>query len=283
MPPRVSFYFHAVIQPPSSFLFFISGLGADLTGWIEKLAKPIAERGLRVILCPGRSIVSDAGVLVSRVSLVKKATIPVPGSGSSSPRRGSITGLIGSVPSSPISPNAPVNFDYNKTVSLTGRDTNKGKGDQSIKQFAVLDTSVFDFGGLRSLAPTIAPDFRVVPGQVRQRLLPVEFKYDIVGATTEAGDIFAREYPLAEELISGESLVVFTDAGAYAFSFAGNYASRNRPGEVLVSKMLFILIFVLYKSQLNALEQREREKRKDTIFFYICRKLSQQCAFVYSM
>lgn len=128
-----------------------------------------------------------------------------------------------------------MNFDYNKTVSLTGRETNKPKAEHSIKQFAVLDSSIFDFGGLRSLAPTIAPDFRIVPGQIRQRLLPVEFKYDIVGATTEAGDIFARDYPLAEELVSGESLIVFTDAGAYAFSFAGNYASRSRPAEVLVS------------------------------------------------
>lgn len=214
---------------------FSAGAGADLTSWIEKLAKPIAERGLRVILCPGRSIVSDAGILVSRVSLVKKTSMPVPGSGSSSPRRGSIAGLIGSVPSSPISPNAPMNFDYGRTVSLTGREGNKSKPEQIIKQVAVLDTSVFDFGGLRSLAPTFTPDFRVVSGMVKPKLLPLEHKYDIVGATTEAGDVFSRDYPLAEELVSGESLVVFTDAGAYAFSFAGNYASRNRPAEVLVS------------------------------------------------
>ena len=159
-----------------------------------------------------------------------------------------------------------MNFDYNKTVSLTGRETNKPKIDQSTKQFAVLDTSVFDFGGLRSLAPTIAPDFRIVPGQVRQRLLPVEFKYDIVGATTEAGDIFAREYPLAEELVSGESLVVFTDAGAYAFSFAGNYASRNRPAEILVSKMFILTIsfYNLFGVHLNALS-KSRKKNKKTL------------------
>ena len=133
-----------------------------------------------------------------------------------------------------------MNFDYGRIVSLTGREGNKPKPEQVIKQVAVLDTSVFDFGGLRSLAPTFTPDFRVVPGMVKPKLLPLEHKYDIVGATTEAGDVFSRDYPLAEELVSGESLVVFTDAGAYAFSFAGNYASRNRPAEILVSLQLYL-------------------------------------------
>lgn len=239
-----SFLLLLSLPPLLNSPLFSAGAGADLTSWIEKLAKPIAERGLRVILCPGRSIVSDAGLLVSRVSLVKKTAVPLPGSGSSSPRRGSLAGIIGSVPSSPISPNAPVNFDYGRTVSLTGREgNNKAKPEQVIKQVAVLDTSVFDFGGLRSLAPTFTPDFRVVPGMVKPKLLPLEHKYDIVGATTEAGDVFSRDYPLAEELVSGESLVVFTDAGAYAFSFAGNYASRNRPAEVLVSFQVYLFSF----------------------------------------
>ena len=212
---------------------FPVGLGTDLNLWIDKLTKPISERGLKVIICPGRSLVADAGILISRVTLIKKVNIPVPGSGTSSPRRGSLAGLN---PGSPVSPTAPMNFEYGKVVSLTGRDTKDKSGVKyEMKSIAILDTSLFDFGGLRALAPSIAPAYRIIPGQVSPRLIPSEYKYDIVGSTYEAGDVFVRDYSVAEELKSTESLVAFTDTGAYTFSFTGNYASRVKPAEVLVS------------------------------------------------
>lgn len=211
---------------------FPVGLGTDLPVWIEKLTKPISERGLKVIICPGRSLVGDAGILVSRVTLVKKVNIPVSGSGTSSPRRGSLAGMN---PSSPITPTAPMNFEYGKVVSLTGRDMKDKSVKHELKSVAVLDTSLFDFGGLRALAPSLAPSYRIIPGLVTPKLIPTEFRYDIVGSTVEAGDVFARSYSVAEELKSTESLVAFTDTGAYTFSFTGNYASRVKPAEVLVS------------------------------------------------
>lgn len=53
----------------------------DLAALIDRLVKPIAERGLRVVLEPGKGLVSDAGLLVARVQNVKKVQVPVPGSG----------------------------------------------------------------------------------------------------------------------------------------------------------------------------------------------------------
>jgi diaminopimelate decarboxylase len=130
-----------------------------------------------------------------------------------------------------------MNFEYGKVVSLTGRDTKDKSGvKHEVKQVAVLDTSLFDFGGLRALAPSLAPSYRIIPGLVTPKLIPTEYKYDIVGSTVEAGDAFARDYSMAEELRSTDSLVAFTDTGAYTFSFTGNYASRVKPAEVLVSR-----------------------------------------------
>jgi len=230
---------------------FPVGLGPDLAVWIEKLTKPISERGLKVIVCPGRSLVADAGILISRVTLVKNVNIPVAGSGTSSPRRGSLAGIV---PSSPISPTAPMNFEYGKVISLTGRDTkDKNLLKYELKAIAVLDTSLFDFGGLRALSPSIAPSYRIIPGLVTPKLIPSEFKYNFVGCTVEAGDIFARDYSVAEELKSSESVVAFTDTGAYTFSFAANYTSRVRPAEVLVSYLFAILFTTLFTMSLSNL------------------------------
>ena len=207
-----------------------TGLGSDLPIWVEKLTKPISDRGLRVILCPGRSLVGDSGIMVSRVTQVKKVNIPIPGSGTSSPRRGSLSG-----PLSPTSPTAPVSFEYAKIISLTGRDTSKQQVKYDVKTCAILDTSVFDFGNMKNVGPSTSPGFRMIPALVRPKLLPVEYKYDVAGATAEAGDIFARDYAFHEELVSKDSLIVFTETGAYSFSLAGHYGSRIRAAQLLVS------------------------------------------------
>ncbi|XP_017491894.1 PREDICTED: diaminopimelate decarboxylase-like [Rhagoletis zephyria] len=39
--------------------------------WVERLAKPITERGLKMVLEPGRSLVADGGVLLTKVEYVK--------------------------------------------------------------------------------------------------------------------------------------------------------------------------------------------------------------------
>ena len=128
-----------------------------------------------------------------------------------------------------------MNFEYPKVVSLTGRDTSRHQVKYDVKQFVILDASVFDFGSLRQqVSPIPGPGFRMLPALVRPKLLPVEYRYDVAGATTEAADVFAREYPFPEELTSRDSLIVFTETGAYSFSLSSNYGSRIRAAQVLV-------------------------------------------------
>lgn len=140
-------------------------------------------------------------------------------------------------PLSPTSPTAPVSFEYGKVISLTGRDTSKQNTKYEVKQVVVLDTSVFDFGNMKTIGPAASPGFRMIPALVRPKLLPVEYKYDVAGSTSEAGDVFARDYGFHEELASKESLVVFTETGAYSFSLSGNYGSRIRAAQLLVSHL----------------------------------------------
>ena len=124
------------------------------------------------------------------------------------------------------------------------------------KQIVILDASIHDLG-------SAASNPRLITGQITPKLLPVEFKYDFCGSTSEANDVLVRDYPLTEELKAGESILAITDAGAYAMSLGGNYASRNRPAEVLVSvSFLFLLsrfclwmsfFFIIYKSPISLL------------------------------
>lgn len=102
------------------------------------------------------------------------------------------------------------------------------------KQIVIVDASTHDLG-------TAAINPKVIVGQVTPKLLPVEFKYDLCGPTSEANDVLARDYPLTEELKAAESILAITDAGAYAMSLGGNYASRCRPAEVLVCCILSVI------------------------------------------
>lgn len=63
----------------------------EITQWVEKLAKPITERGLKMVLEPGRSLVADAGVLLTKVEYIKARSTKTEAStsGPSSPRSGS--------------------------------------------------------------------------------------------------------------------------------------------------------------------------------------------------
>lgn len=98
------------------------------------------------------------------------------------------------------------------------------------------------------LKPTAWKNFAVVDGAMNDLLRPSLYSawmdivpvrphdadcrnWDIVGPVCETGDFLGKERALALE--SGDLLAV-RSAGAYGFSMASNYNSRNRPAEVLV-------------------------------------------------
>lgn len=92
------------------------------------------------------------------------------------------------------------------------------------KNFAIIDGAMNDLirPSLYSAWQDIVP---VLPHDADCR------EWDIVGPVCETGDFLGKQRALALE--AGDLLAV-RSAGAYGFSMASNYNSRNRPAEVIV-------------------------------------------------
>ncbi|PKM22377.1 MAG: diaminopimelate decarboxylase [Gammaproteobacteria bacterium HGW-Gammaproteobacteria-14] len=98
------------------------------------------------------------------------------------------------------------------------------------------------------LKPTAHKNFAVVDGAMNDLIRPSLYsawmdiipvqphdadcrQWDIVGPVCETGDFLGKDRTLSLE--SGDLLAI-RSAGAYGFSMASNYNSRNRPAEVMV-------------------------------------------------
>ncbi|GEA52279.1 diaminopimelate decarboxylase [Vibrio inusitatus NBRC 102082] len=124
-----------------------------------------------VIVEPGRSLVADTGVLVSRINYVKKAD----------PRT-----------------------------------------------FVILDAGMNDL--MRpALYQAVHPLVTVAEPKVGSTQ-----EYDIVGPICESTDTFVRDYPLSDELRTGD-LVVFLYTGAYCSVMNSSYNSRSIIPEIMVN------------------------------------------------
>ncbi|KAH9397572.1 hypothetical protein TYRP_003892 [Tyrophagus putrescentiae] len=185
--------------------------------WVERLAKPITERGLKMVLEPGRSLVADAGVLLTKVEYVKappvrsdhQSTSPGP----SSPRSGSFIG------SNPLS-----------KASHGGH----GHGHGPPATWAIVDAGFNDF----ARTALYGQQHPIVPGQLKggheaSAGLTTEFKYNVAGPICETTDVFHRDLVLGQKLESGD-YVIIVDAGAYGSSMTSNYNTRNKPAEVMI-------------------------------------------------
>jgi diaminopimelate decarboxylase len=122
----------------------------------------------KVIVEPGRSLVGNAGVLVSEVLYVK------PGEG---------------------------------------------------KNFCIVDAAMNDL-----MRPALYGAWMAIVECRRGRGAPI--RYDVVGPICESGDWLGRDRDLS---VAAGDFVAMLSAGAYAMSMAGNYNSRGRAAEVMVS------------------------------------------------
>ncbi|CAG2118423.1 unnamed protein product [Medioppia subpectinata] len=176
----------------------------DIPAWVEKLAKPITERGLKLVLEPGRSLMADAGILLTKIEYVKRFG-SVGGSGTSSPRSGSL--IESSIPSA--------------------------KSGKANKAFVVVDAGFNDF----ARTALYGQQHKIIPSNAKVDQLPglpSEYKYDIVGPICESTDIFFRDLILSQKLENNSALAI-CDVGAYGMTLSSNYNSRNRAAEVLIS------------------------------------------------
>jgi len=93
------------------------------------------------------------------------------------------------------------------------------------KEFVIVDAAMNDL-----IRPSLYGSYHDI--QPIKKLDRVTHTVDVVGPICESSDFLARDriLPVTE---SGEILAVMS-AGAYGFSMASNYNSRNRPAEVMV-------------------------------------------------
>ena len=140
----------------------------DLAAYAAAVQKLLGGRSLKLILEPGRSLVGNAGALLTRVEFVKQ------------------------------------------------------NGD---KNFVVVDAAMNDL-----MRPALYQAYHHIENAEPSIAAP--FAADIVGPICETGDFLAKDRMISAQ--AGDLLVV-RSAGAYASSMAGNYNTRPRAAEVLVT------------------------------------------------
>jgi len=167
----------------------------SLRDYADAIVPELCELHLRVLVEPGRFLVGNAGVLLTRVRLIKKS-----GAKEFAIVDAGMNDLI----------RPALYHSYHEIVPVTEPRT------------LVPTLSLAGRGG------------REAPGEgrIESKIRSTMEKIDIVGPVCESGDFFAldREMP---ELHEGDLLAIMS-AGAYGFVMASNYNSRPLPTEALV-------------------------------------------------
>jgi len=178
--------------------------------YAEAIMRPLRDLGIRILVEPGRFLIGNAGVLLTRIRYLKQT-----GSKKFAIVDAGMNDLI-----------RPALYQsYHEIVPV-------------IKPSTLTPT-------LSTLRPVAIPGRgREAPGEGESVSLSHSKnklgKIDIVGPVCESGDFFAldREMPEPQD---GDLLAIMS-AGAYGFVMASNYNSRPLPAEALVRGDKFALI-----------------------------------------
>jgi diaminopimelate decarboxylase len=181
--------------------------------YAEAVVPPLRELGIRILVEPGRFLVGNAGVLLTKVLYIKKSgakTFAIVDAGMNDLIRPALYQSYHQiVPVKEASTLTP-------TLSLGGRGGRKAPGEgETVRESKSKNTST---------------------SKTERKI----GKIDIVGPVCESGDFFALDREMAE-LHEGDLLAIMS-AGAYGFMMASNYNSRPLPPEVLVRGDKFVLI-----------------------------------------
>lgn len=166
--------------------------------YVNAILPPLRDLGLKILLEPGRLLVGNAGVLLTRVRYIKQA-----GQKKFAIVDAGMNDLI----------RPALYHSYHEIVPV------RQPGGHAI------ESTEGELGGEAARFPTKSIK------SANNRNISTE-KVDIVGPVCESGDFFAldREMP---ELRQGDLLAIMS-AGAYGFVMASNYNSRALPAEALV-------------------------------------------------
>ncbi|PYL12127.1 MAG: diaminopimelate decarboxylase [Verrucomicrobia bacterium] len=177
----------------------------SLRDYANAIVPPLRDLGIRIFVEPGRFLIGNAGVLLTRVRYIKQT-----GSKKFAIVDAGMNDLIRPALYQSYHEIVPVikPSTLTPTLSLEGRGGREAPGE----------------GESVSLSHS-----KNKPGKI-----------DIVGPVCESGDFFAldRELP---EVHEGDLLAIMS-AGAYGFVMASNYNSRPLPAEALVRGDKFALI-----------------------------------------
>jgi diaminopimelate decarboxylase len=187
-----------------------AGSAFSVRDYAEAILRPLRDLHIRILVEPGRFLIGNAGVLLTRVRYLKQT-----GSKKFAIVDAGMNDLI-----------RPALYQgYHEIVPV-------------IEPSTLTPT-------LSTLRPVAIPEGgREAPGEDKSVSLShnknMSGKIDVVGPVCESGDFFAldREMPKLRE---GDLLAIMS-AGAYGFVMASNYNSRPLPAEALVRGNKFALI-----------------------------------------
>jgi diaminopimelate decarboxylase len=175
----------------------------DAEAFAAALLPLVRDRGLEIIMEPGRFISCNAGVLVTQVQYVKAG--------------GSGRFVLCDSGRTPMQIAAPADGE---------------------RRFVLCDTGMHHlirpalYGSYHHIWPVKVEDRFAVTGRHRDEALPGTEVVDVVGPICESSDFLAKDRHLPP-VGRGDLLAVFS-AGAYGMTMASEYNSFPRPAEVLV-------------------------------------------------
>ncbi|MFZ0960235.1 MAG: diaminopimelate decarboxylase [Terriglobia bacterium] len=185
---------------------------------LERMARGLQERlreaTLRLIIEPGRALVGDAGVLITRVLYVKRnqrKNFVVVDAGMNDLMRPTLYG------------------SYHEIVpARTGTPQQSREGKSELSRRSTLERSREG----TQLPEGTAEHSSEGAAEQSQEAAPERLLADIVGPLCESGDFFARDRDMPD-VQPGDLLAVLT-VGAYGYVLSSNYNTRPRPAEVLI-------------------------------------------------
>jgi diaminopimelate decarboxylase len=197
--------------------------------YADAIAQPLRELGIRILVEPGRFLVGNAGVLLTRVRYIKKSgakKFAIVDAGMNDLIRPALYHSYHEiVPVAEPSTLTP-------TLSLAGRGGREALGEGEI------------VSRRKRARQNTARQTSMRKSKTKRE------EIDVVGPVCESGDFFARDREMPK-LDEGDLLAIMS-AGAYGLVMASNYNSRPLPAEVLVRGDKFALI-------------RKRQTNKDLI------------------
>lgn len=182
------------------------------------IVPPLRELGIRILVEPGRFLVGNAGVLITRVRFIKSIAGQIRRGEQIASRKFAI---VDAGMNDLIRP--ALYQSYHEIVPVLDRGPLPGEGRTTIKEKRLARRPESSKGESKS-----------------ERKRKSWEKIDIVGPVCESGDFFALDREMPD--LRQNDLLAIMSAGAYGFVMASSYNSRPLPAEVLIrgGKVAFI-------------------------------------------